>query len=81
LRPYASLWVRPQAELAEFIRDEAPSNARPRHALDFDIEVDQATTPPEHTRGSSEILTLRRRQVSHGQTHGGAAHVLRHGIV
>ena len=46
LRPYASLWVRPLTKLAEFIRDEAPSNARPRHALDFDIEIDQATTPP-----------------------------------
>ena len=29
LRPYAPLWIRPLAELAEFIRDEAPSNARP----------------------------------------------------
>ena len=68
-------------ELAEFIRDEASSDAHPRLALDFDIEVDEATTPPEHTRGSSEILTLCGCQVGHGQTHGGAAQVLRHGSV
>src|SRR5436309_1836007 len=68
-------------ELAQFIRDEAPSDADPRHTLDFDIKIDQATTPPEYTCGSSEVLSLGGRQVGHGQTHGGTTHILRHGII
>jgi hypothetical protein len=50
----------------------------PRDALHFDIEVDQAAPPLQHTGRGLDILMLRWREIGDGQTHGCATHVLGH---